>query len=178
MNHYLHKIRPQKIRKLLNQMAHMGEVPQIKTFRKAVTNNGGTYVVPQSGDRTGSHLVEVCLYGVPAMGRDEAEAVVNWQRCARRALDAADPPRPVADVAVQVTTHNAGVVATVQVLVPGDTPAIDLVSAAARALVSQTHMDPQNIARVSITAMQSNARTLPLDEIMRTYSARQERARA
>lgn len=166
---------PQKIRKLLNQMAHMGEVPQIKTFRKAVQDTGGVYAVPEVGDRTGSHLVEVCLYGVTASGRDELEAIVNWKRCAYRTLNPGEEPQPVADVAVQVTTHSAGVVATTQVLVPGDTPACDLVPAAARALVSQTHMDSQNIARVSITAMQSGASTLPLDEILRAYSANQER---
>ncbi len=164
-----------EIADLLNRLAFVGDVRQIDLFRNAVRSCGGAYVMPQAGDRAGTHLVEVGLHGITASGRDEAEAIYNWKRIANRLLDAPEDRRPVADVAVQVTVLKPGAVATVQVLVPGDTPACDLLAAAGRALISQTHMDPQNIAKVSIVAMQNNAKVQPLEAILRSYHATQER---
>lgn len=161
-------------RKLLNQMAHMGEVPQIKTFRKAVQETGGVYAVPEVGDRTGSHLVEVCLYGITASGRNELEAVVNWKRCAYRALNPPEERAPVADVPLQVTTlDHGGNLSTVEVLIDGNTPANRLVEAAGRALISQTEIQNRHIAKVSVIAMHSTAPVEQLDNVLRSYHAGQ-----
>lgn len=48
-----------EIADLLNRLAFVSDVQRLRVFREAVAETGGVYAVPEVGDRTGSHLVEV-----------------------------------------------------------------------------------------------------------------------
>ncbi|MBR9651888.1 hypothetical protein [Thalassovita aquimarina] len=69
-------------------LAHLERIEpeaQKDAFVNEVMETGGTYMTPQP-DTESSHMVELNLHGVVAWGSDEAEAIRNWKKAARRQL--------------------------------------------------------------------------------------------
>lgn len=60
----------------------------LDAFSTLVIEHGGTYVIPQ-GTNPASHMIEVSLHGVFALGGSELAAVRNWKQAANRCLEAA-----------------------------------------------------------------------------------------
>jgi len=49
-----------------------------------VLETGGVYVPPPNGDTWASHVFEINLHGVSAMGATEEETIRNWTKYANR----------------------------------------------------------------------------------------------
>ncbi|MCG7520871.1 hypothetical protein [Ruegeria sp. Ofav3-42] len=60
-----------------------------------VIATGGTYVAPPTGDTWASHVMEIALHGVSAMGVSEEEAIRNWTKAAHRQCHGMPPLKSV-----------------------------------------------------------------------------------
>ena len=51
-----------------------------------VSECGGNYTIPPTGENIGSALIEISLHQIVAFGADEEEAIRNWTNIAERRL--------------------------------------------------------------------------------------------
>jgi hypothetical protein len=57
-----------------------------ESFVNEANETGGSYIPARAGDNWASHLTEIDLHGISAIGASEEEAIRNWSRNARRAM--------------------------------------------------------------------------------------------
>lgn len=55
-------------------------------FMNVANETGGSYIPARSGDSWASHLTEIDLHGISAVGAKEEEAIRNWSKNAHRAM--------------------------------------------------------------------------------------------
>jgi len=85
-------LQPDRLTRFLHSLDLHAIEGKKDAFMAEVLECGGTYVQPRRDDEWSSHLYEVSVHGVIAVGATEAEAIRNWIKVALAIRTEDDPP--------------------------------------------------------------------------------------
>lgn len=84
-----------RTRALLARLPHLTGTEAADAIANEIIETGGSMIDPEHAPDHTSHLVEICLHDITAIGSTWAEAAQNWATTARRVLEAQGLPFPM-----------------------------------------------------------------------------------
>ena len=86
-------------RQFLDHLELLAPKARAESFMNEAMETGGSYIPARKGDDWASHLVEINLHGITAIGASEEEAIRNWTKNAQRTMPCGAPRNHAEEIA-------------------------------------------------------------------------------